>query len=366
MKIKPFSALSYILHNRARVLVLILMMSFITVSFIGGMYVDNTGEIFRVSFPESDRYMIMMPKGASYDAIEEYRQAQEDLPNMLPPEAQEILYVNVNYGSFESLMSFTCQTEGIFFQSVEDFELFKERTGLVPEEIHLNNCEIVMTEQMAKNRDLSVGDPINKDSIIKLAATYDAPGMRFYGVAEVPTGETLVLSSDGVCDEKLHEDLRRVANELKTKYPHVYFSTTSIYLDDVEEDMVFFYYIFAAILAVVAIVLLVTINAAFTAAYDKRKHEFAIYKALGFSGFQIFRKIASEVLIMNLFALLLGAVLNAGIILVLNECLWSSGQRFWRVSSMAVVGTVAMELLVNVTIILLNWKKVRKCEVTEG
>ena len=55
--------------------------------------------------------------------------------------------------------------------------------------------------------------------------------------------------------------------------------------------MGFMYYIFAVVVILVAIVLLVTINAVFTAAYDKRKHEFAIYKALGFTNGQIFRKI---------------------------------------------------------------------------
>ena len=134
---------------------------------------------------------------------------------------------------------------------------------------------------------------------------------------------------------------------------------------EVEEQMGFMYYIFAAVIVLVAIVLLVTINAAFTAAYDKRKHEFAIYKALGFTGGQIFRKVASEVLVMNFLAMVLGAILNAGVILALNQWLWAEGQCFWRISPMAIWGTLAAEVAVITTIILLNWRKVRKCEVTE-
>ena len=173
------------------------------------------------------------------------------------------------------------------------------------------------------------------------------------------------MSNDGVCDQKLQDDLRRCAAELSVKYPHVKFETAGTFVREVEEQMGFMYYIFAVVVILVAIVLLVTINAVFTAAYDKRKHEFAIYKALGFTKGQIFRKVASEVLILNLGAFIFGMLVNTGLILVLNQCMWSSGYHFYRVTKTAVYGTVITEVLVILTIILLNWRKVRKCEVTE-
>ena len=57
MSIRPFSAWTYIRNNKSRSLVLLLMMSFITICFIGGMYVDNPIDTFSVSKSESDRYM---------------------------------------------------------------------------------------------------------------------------------------------------------------------------------------------------------------------------------------------------------------------------------------------------------------------
>ena len=366
MRIRPFSALAYIRSNMARSMVLLLMMSFITVCFIGGMYVDNPLETFRQSKSESTRYLLIDTKGNSYEAIEEYQKMQAELKEQLPANANTILYVNVRYVDFESIMLFNCQMEGFLFQSPADFEIFKQRTHLFPEDIVLHDREMVMSEQLANNAGVKIGEPIKKDSKFILASTFDGKGMRFCGVAEnVGTRCMLIVSNDGVCDEKLSSDLERTAAELAVKYPHVMFETGRSYVEEVEEQMGFMYYIFAAVIVLVAVVLLVTINAAFTAAYDKRKHEFAIYKALGFTKWQIFRKVASEVLILNIGALILGAIMNIGVILVMNQIMWKDGYHFYGPSDAAVYGTLITEVVVIATIILLNWRKVRKCEVTE-
>ena len=365
MRIRPFSALSYIRNNLARSAVLILMMSFITVCFIGGMYVDNPIETFRLSCKESDRYILIDTRGTSNTAVEEYRTLQEELRNTLSDE-YEILYVNARYWNYTSIMSFDCQQVGIFFQSEEDFEKFKKATHLVPEDVVLHNKEVVVSRQLANNAGMKLDAPVTPQSSMIVRSIIDTPGIRGYGVAEVSTGCMLVIRKDGVCDASLQKEMRAMAGSWQAKYPHVQAETASMYLEGVEQEMFFMKYIFIAIVVLVGVVLLVTINAAFTAAYDKRKHEFAIYKALGFKGGQIFRKVASEVLVMNFFALMLGAILNAGVILTLNQCLWAEGNRFWRVSPMAVWGTLAEEVAVITTIILLNWKKVRKCEVTEA
>ena len=288
-------------------MVLLLMMSFITICFIGGMYCDNPLETFRVSKSESDRYMHIYVNGNSNDAIDEYRQMQRELKEQLPEEAREILYINSRYFAFETIMLFDCQIDGFLFKSVEDFEIFKQRTHLVPEDIELNDYEMLMSEQLAESEDLEIGDPIGTAKKLKLGQTFKGEGMRAYGVAGVDyTNDMLVVSNDGVCDQKLQDDLRRCAAELSVKYPHVKFETAGTFVREVEEQMGFMYYIFAVVVILVAIVLLVTINAVFTAAYDKRKHEFAIYKALGFTKGQIFRKVASEVLILNLGAFIFG------------------------------------------------------------
>ncbi len=363
---RPFSAFTYFRNNRLRVLVLILMMSFITVCFIGGMYVDNPGEIFRITLEGENRFLVLDTRGTSNDSIEQYRELQGKLSSYLPEDISTIIYLNRYYEDFDSIMGFNCTTDHYIFQSAEDFELFKTRTGLVPEDVHLKNGETVMSEQLANNQGVHVGENLPKRKGLTLVATMKVPGMRAYSVYDMSgTNAMMIVGNDANFTVEKSREFADAAKKIVSDYPLVWTQTYSTDLEETEFELSFMYYIFFAIVIVVVIVLLVTINAAFTAAYDKRKHEFAIYKALGFTKFQIFRKIASEVLLMNLFAIVIGACINAGLVLVLNQVLWSSGQYFPRVSKLALIGTVLAEMLIVVTIIFLNWKKVRKCEVTE-
>lgn len=363
---RPFSAFNYIRHNKLRCIVLALMMSFITSCFIGGMYVDNTSELFRISLQDSNQFLLIGIRGTSNDAIEEYHELQANLPQMLPEEAKEILYVNHYYTSFDSIVQFNCTIDTIGFQNEEQFALFKERTNLVPDDVVLHDGEYALSQQLANNKGLKPGDPLKADSPYTVASVFEKTGMHAFRVHDdQKTDCMLILGNDENLSPKLHEDLDMLARRIEAEYPHVYTTTNTTLVEDVEGEMSFMIYIFYAIVVVLAVVLLVTINAAFTAAFDRRKSEFALYKALGFTRWQIFRKITSEVLILNGIGIVFGSVLNAAVILVANQVLWSSGQKFLRVSQLALQGTVIAEVVITMLIILLNVRKVRKCEVTE-
>jgi ABC-type antimicrobial peptide transport system permease subunit len=363
---RPFSAFTYIKNNKWRSAVLVLMMSFITVCFIGGMYADNPGETFRVALEGPSKYLLIEQRGNSNDSFSQFDKLKEELPSMLPSEAQTVLNINHGYCDYDCIMMFNCTTDNLVFGNEEDFELFKQRTGLVPQDVVLHDRQIALSEQLANNRGLKLGDPVKEGSSVKVGAIMDVPGMQAVQITDVSFFDSLlVISSGEVDEEKLSNDLNSLAYEIMSKYPLINAVTNATNLDEINQQISFMNYIFGAIVVLVGIVLLITINAAFTAAYDKRKHEFAIYKAIGFTKGQIFRKVASEVLILNVAAMALGAVLNVGVILVLNQVFWSSGHHFYRPSKMALIGTLIAEVLVILSLILLNWRKVRKCEVTE-
>lgn len=366
MNVRPFSPWRYILNNKLRAMVLILMMSFITVVFVCGMYIDNTPEIFRVSVDPSDRYIFIYQRTSSKEARAQFDQMKSELPDLLPENANTILSVYNEYQHFESIMKFNCGHPCYIFTSQEDFDLFRSRTHLIPEDVKLQNLEIVMSEYLANNIDLKLGDaiPDSEFRVGKIESSWE--GVRAYGIDENSSPIPLmVLSNDGVCDQKLHDELNAISRELSKKYPLIAFETNSVYQETCEQDFEFMYLIFGAMTVLLSAVLLITINATFAAAYDKRKHEFAIYKAMGFTKGQIFRKVAGEVLVMNAMGLLIGAIMNAGVILVCNQVLWSQGQYFYRVSKFAVIVTCIIEAFFIISMTLLNWRKVRKCEVTE-
>ncbi len=363
---KPFSALMYITKNKLRCFVLILMMSFVTVVFLGGMYIDNPGEVFRIELEQPNTYMIARPRGSSNEAIDQYRELRDSLSSILPENLSEVIYVSIENTSFDSLIGFNCTTQNIWFQSEEDFILFRDRTGYLPKDLVIHDKEIVMTELLANNRGYKIGDKLGKDKKLTLSSFVEDKGMKLYVVdTDLKTGAFLVMSKDGVVDQNLHDELERICRDLSAKYPLVSIWTNSTNLEEVSAEFSFMYIVMGAVVVLVAIVLLVTINAAFTAAFDKRKYEFSIYKAMGYTSGQIFRKVACEALLMGAAGMILGVLMNAGVILVANELLWEKGQRFFRISPCAVIACLVTEVLVIVPVIFLNWHKVKKCEVTE-
>lgn len=366
LKIRPFSPWRYILDNKLRAFVLILMMSFISVTFLTGMYVDNPPEIFRVSDDPTDDYIYIYRKANSKEATAQRAQMLEELEEYLPANAQTIIPAYSQYMDFDSIMSFNCAIACFTFSSVEDFEIFKARTHMIPDDVVLHDQEMVMSEYLANNKGLKVGDIEEKSGfrVARIMSSWE--GVRSYAVDEssIP-GNYMVVASEDVDEVLLDIELNETVEQLRKKYPLIEFSTQSKNQEEELQDFEFVYYIFGAASLLLDIVLLVMINAVFTAAYDKRKHEFAIYKAIGFTRGQIFRKIAGEVLIMNAIALLIGVAVNAGVILVCNQLLWNQGQYFYRISKIALIATIISEVFFLFSIILLNWRKTRKYEVTE-
>ena len=125
-----------------------------------------------------------------------------------------------------------------------------------------------------------------------------------------------------------------------------------------------FKYILFAIAFIIGLVLAVTVNAAFSAAYEKRKYEFSIYKAIGFSKSQIFGKVAGEVLLLDLIGLITGGLICLLVILTVNYILGPQGIYFFKVSVTGILSTIGCNLMVVVPTILLNLKRVRKYDVT--
>ena len=58
---RPFSPWKVIIANKARSLVICLMMACITVCFIGGMYVDHPLEMYSLIYDHPKRFMLISP-----------------------------------------------------------------------------------------------------------------------------------------------------------------------------------------------------------------------------------------------------------------------------------------------------------------
>ena len=73
-----------------------------------------------------------------------------------------------------------------------------------------------------------------------------------------------------------------IFKNLYDKYPNMTFKSHERLVNDVKDIFEMFYLIYYAICFIVTLVIAVTLNAIFVGAYNKRKFEFSVYKAIGF------------------------------------------------------------------------------------
>lgn len=377
---KPFSAWMYITRNRGRAAALTLVMAFVTVCFISGMYVDNPLQTMELIFDKPSDYMLLCPGSANTEIKEEFSKLADSVEEYLPECADTVLPVFPSGTSFRNLMGFESGKDSLIFRSVEDFEEFRRVTHCIPDDITLGDGQIVLSRTLANNWGVTIGDVLENDDDwnkasffyqpMTVAAIVDIPGIEMYGVGEQHPGSVILVlrgepsSVAGYEADTVDQALSDMGERIVADYPHVRVYDNRIAMADMREQLAMMSYILGGITVLVGFALAVTANAIFAASYDKRKYEFAVYKAMGFTGRQIFGKIASEVLLLNAIGLTCGMAVCTAVILVLNYILYPSGVGFVRVSGGGLIATAVCDLMVVIPVLFLNWRRTRRYDVT--
>lgn len=377
---RPFSAFKYVSGNRGRSAVIAVMMACITVCFVAGMYIDHPYETFAVIFDRPSDYAWLSPNGNSLEVYDEFHEFRENIDDYTPDCAETVMPATMLNIMFKSILGFDNMVPMPFFADTEDYSEFVRVTGAVPSDIVLEDGELVMSQTLADNWGVKVGDVLQYEddvwtkaafgSPMTVKAVVDIPGTVIYGVcSEYNTNTILVLrgepsSAAGFESRTVDEALGSMRQKINADYPHVKVYTNGIYLGEVTEELSMMNLILVTITILVGVVLAVTVNAAFSAAFDKRKYEYSIYKAIGFTNRQIFGKVFSEVMLLNVIGLVAGMILCTASILILNYLLRPSGIYFFKISLNGLAAVLACDLIVVVPAVLLNMKRVRKYDVT--
>ena len=375
----PFAPLSYIRNNRARSVILAFMLGFTAVCFLAGMYIEHQQAVFELSYDKPSDYILVYSNSNSMEIMNELRDFGEVCEDYAPDKADTVIGVNNLYFSYKTIMGYDNSTGSILFSEEEDFEEFNRVMTDVPDEVVLHDGEIMLSQTLADNWGVREGDVLKYSDDwdrayfadpVTVKTIVDVPGMVLYGVSgEVDKDTLMFLRSEpdtvpGYDRQTVNNDLEDAGTKISADYPHLEIQTNYSWLDEIKEQLSMFKYILIAITFIIGLVLAVTVNAAFSAAYEKRKYEFSIYKAIGFSKSQIFGKVAGEVLLLDLMGLIIGGLICLLVILIVNYVLGPQGIYFFKVSVSGILATVGCNLMVVVPTILLNMKRVRKYDVT--
>ena len=370
----PFSAFTYIKRNMVRSICIVIMLACTCIVFMGGMYIDNINDTFVETYENQSRFAFVFLNGNNNDLKDELQRFYDEHEKYLPDSAKTFLYADIRSAQFKNIMSFCNDVAVPFFSSEEDFSKFIELTEALPTDLKIKENELILSEQLANNWGVGEGYVIEKDSDFPyiilpcdMTVKYILPlqGMQIYGWSgSFNSVDAMILPTDKNISPSLETDLNELNNIIGKDFPHITIRTGRSIIERTKDQMSFINYFFFIIIIVIALVFAITLNATFASMYDKRKYEFSIYKAIGFSKGNLFKKILSEMLTLDVAGLAAGSILCFIAIKVLNQILWEQGLHFVRPSVIGIIGTLVCNLAVIIPVLLANMKRLKKYDVT--
>ena len=391
--IQPIHAAYYMKNNRFRVFILILLMSMISICYLGGLYLSspfyenlNTIEVYR------NFVIVSMGYGQAQEAEHEYMAFMDRV--LGSPIAGIGRAIQVSYFSddekkiggyqgikdaqkisFHTLIGIPVGIPMPVFHTSTDFSAFNEAVGLLPAGFILDDGDLVMSDLLRRNRGLEVGDNVESDGEmvtgfkrgVLLAETYDAKGYTSFRVDSAHAPDSVLLLRDTLLDRETSvENMDSAVARMKHDYPSLQFFDYNYQYDYIKSISTDFWAVIVPVCIIVALVLAITINAILIGEYANRKFEFSIYRATGFSRLEISVKIIKEIVMINLLGLGLGAIMVTLSIFVLNETvLYDNGMRLSYCCDESVIASILCEMAVIIPIIIFQVNRINKHDVTE-
>ena len=361
---KPLSAVTYVRENKGRAGIAIFLLFFTTLLYLAGNYVDSIYYYWDRAMDYSDQLCIVSWTSADMEDqdFNEYRKILE---------ADDKLIVQGRTGrGYQGLpwictLGFEMGSSSMVFNSPEDLKEAFDVFGIKADLSDVTDGSVCISSALAKQYGLKKGDVLDasvregiEGSYVISAILEDDSFIVFY-VDHSFTEYRLNVLSRELKGEELRDYLNKLRGDRKV---HIDQTARS----GVEKQFEPFLYIFGAGIVLLSLVLSVIVNSVITGLYLSRTYEFGVYRAIGLSKREVYGKCAREILLMDLIAIVCGAVLVFLFIFLANELYYfPAGKYLPYYSKMGLYGFLASNLLVVVPTILLKGRSMSKADVTE-
>lgn len=361
---KPFSPLYFIKENKARCTVLIGMMFLSFAVYLGGLYVMNVITSFEEFGAELYDSAAFIRLEARDDAsFENYRKVTEAVR-----QEEDVRLVDLGYGNYlnsESIMNFTVGYQSVTFLNREDFKLFCEMKDIKCAVNKLGSRSAIMSERLANNLGLKVGDVLTPENYQGLSETFTLEAITnqttyaSYFLSEGSEPMNAMVLNTGMKEAEFSAYLEC----LEEQY--------SVLMYDYEEDMKevdrtfsFLPKIYLAVIVLLAVIMAVTVNAVFVGVYQGRTFEFAVYRAVGMGRRRITGKIIGELLWMEEIAIVGGGVIFfLGLYLFNHLVLYPQGKYLDYYNTMAFLGLIICNLIILVPLMITRCRQMHKADI---
>ena len=362
MSLRPFSPLYFIRENKARCILLMLMIFLGFGCYLGGLYVSNPSDNWERYFQYCDAMVNVRP-AVSDENLTEFNAFLEELDRS---GKVTILQLGIQEGfMWQSIMGFESGAASITFLSVEDFRTFCEYHGIQCDFDGLGDKSLIISDMLARNMGLKMGDQVNRETHENVYSKYTVRAitqedgyLQYYINRDADKYNGRLILGRGISGQELHDLVRLIGEE-----HHIYIYELE---EEITSQFAIFNSIYLFIVLLLSIILAVTINAAFVGMYQRRNFEFAVYRAIGMGRGAIVKKLVGELLWMDLFALALGGgVVFLGLYLFNNLVLYPSGKYLQYFHLMALVGLLLCNVMVLLPLIVTRCRQLLRADICE-
>ena len=357
---KPFSAGYYVRNNKGRAAIIIFMMFLTTCMLMAGNFVSSLWWYFDKADEYDDKIVVAgcLPTDTDY---EEWRSFYKDIS-----EDGNLIVLGRTGNGFsgmdvKSTIGIDVWSTTYAFNSAADMQRAFDHLGIDFDCTGLPDMSIVISKSLADNAKMKIGD-LTKNKQYTLRGIMDDGSYVVFYIYEEPEGKEMYranIMSESMSGDELYRYVEKIRGDRKVNIDLPYVGQT-------RKEMQPAKLIFYASMLLLSVIMAVTLNSVVSGQYIKREYEFGVYRALGISRGRVRRKIAAELITMDVIAIVLGVSGQLLASFLLNELLYiPRGQFLPYISEPGLIGIVVSNLLVLVPLILLKGRKMCRMDVTE-
>lgn len=364
-KTNPFSAFYYMKNNRGRVIICIFMMFLATLTFLAGNYIQSVFFTFEKEFEYSDK-LVMVNIQSTDEEYMDYTTFLQRVEVDKQLEYVEMTARGFSGMSHDTVLNLEMGGQTFVFNSRENLEKVFKHLGIEGDFANCKNNSMIISKDFAANKGIKLGDTLDHSFEPGLDDTYtvdalidDGSYCVFYIKEDNENLGRCYVYSDSMEGKELYDYVNDLAEGLDVK------------VSEAERDYVIpqfsiFYLLFYILDMLIAIVLAVTVNSVMTGQYIKRTYEFGVYRALGISKKEIRKKVAAEILLLNVIACVVGFVTTMLFTYMINELYYKvHGLHLMYFSMTGLIGFIVCDVLIIVPLVLSKGRRMSRADVTE-
>ncbi|MCR5251829.1 MAG: ABC transporter permease [Lachnospiraceae bacterium] len=362
---KALSAGYYIKENKGRAAVLIILLMLTVLLFTAGNYIDSVYYYWDRNLEYDDRICLVdaLSTDEEYHDFTAFMEELKKDEKLIVFERSALGFAGLEW---TCTMGFEMGNGSVVFNTPEDLKEAFALLGIECDLSRLTDRSVVLGAGLAKQYGLKAGDTLDssvddgiKGSYTVAALIDDDSYILFYVVRDDERLLRANVMSKEMSGQKLRDYLMEKRGDLNVKVPE-YGER-----EEIERQFAPFRLIFLFGIILLSVIHAVTVNTVLTGQFIKRSYEFAIFRAIGMTKAEVFKKCLSEVLTMDAIGIIFGGILTTALSFLLNELYYiPKGQYLPYYSNLGLAAFLLSNLLVVLPGILSKSRAMARADIT--